>query len=94
MMTMKAIKYATLAMLLGCSTARARDTSYCDVFVCVPGCPTGGCGQMSPISFCCTPEGYCVQTTLLGNCDPDDFVVICEWGQSNPDGSVTCYDGQ
>jgi hypothetical protein len=50
-------------------------------------------GQMSPIKWCCAPpDGPCTVTSSLSNCDPDDYVVICEWGQSNADGSITCYD--
>ena len=45
------------------------------------------------IQFCCTPpDGPCVETTLLGNCDPDDYVVICEWGRTLTDGTIECYD--
>lgn len=67
---------------------------YCDVFGCKP-CPTGGpCPppQTASIIHCCNSDGICVHVQLMGDCDPDDYLVICDWGQSNADGSITCYE--
>lgn len=67
---------------------------YCDVFTCEP-CPTGGpCpppGAESVI-HCCNEVGTCVVVELMSSCGPDDYVVICRWGQTNLDGSITCYE--
>jgi hypothetical protein len=49
--------------------------------------------QLEPLKLCCTPpDGPCVAVEQLSNCDPDDWVALCEWGQSNTDGTITCYD--
>jgi hypothetical protein len=72
--------------------------NWCDVFrgtaqgcvVCPPGpCPPS---QASSIIHCCNSDGICVHVGLAGDCDPDDYVVICNYGQSNTDGSITCYE--
>jgi hypothetical protein len=57
-------------------------------------CPTAVCPppQSASIIHCCNADGICVHTMLMGNCDPDDYVVICNWGTSNEDGSITCYE--
>jgi hypothetical protein len=50
------------------------------------------CWTTEPLQFCCSWTGGCWPTTLLGDCDPDDYIVICDWGQTNLDGTITCYD--
>jgi len=58
-------------------------------------CPSGSvCPpvQAASIIHCCNADGICVHTMLMGNCDPDDYVVICNWGTSNSDGTITCYE--
>lgn len=67
--------------------------NYCDLYQCEPcpstGCPPGG----EELMFCCHPRtGVCAQTSKLSDCDPDDYAVVCNWGQNNVDGSITCYD--
>lgn len=68
--------------------------NYCDVFGCI-ACPPGSlCPpvQTGSIIHCCNHDGICVHVQLMGSCDPDYYVVICDWGQSNADGSITCYE--
>lgn len=81
---------------------------YCDMFECEISpwspaectemrgvktcCIDDDCWTLEPLKFCCHPSGACVLTSALSNCDPDDYLVICEWGLSNPDGSIECYD--
>jgi hypothetical protein len=68
--------------------------SYCDVFGCI-ACPPGSpCPpvQTASIIHCCNHDGICVHVQLMGSCDPDFYVVICDWGQINADGTITCYE--
>jgi hypothetical protein len=93
MTTLKTIAIALAGLaVIGTAVATAtRPIDYCDINKCPP-CPTGGCPTSESINFCCSPSGVCVQTELLGDCDPDDIAAVCECGQSNADGSITCWD--
>ena len=77
--------------------------NYCDPFIqrlhpgladCQP-CPSSGpCPPdgTTSVLWCCTPAGVCVEIQLLTSCSPADYVLICTWGRSNTDGSITCFD--
>lgn len=69
--------------------------NYCDVFECKPCDPAVGpcppAGSASVI-FCCNSDGICVNVDLMSACGPYDYVVVCRWGQSNADGTITCYE--
>lgn len=81
----------SIAVLGTAITAATSPLDYCDIGKCQP-CPTGGCGHTAPINFCCTPAGVCEATENLADCDPDDIAAVCECGQSNADGTITCFE--
>ena len=97
-----------LAVLFSCSPIQASDPTgpqiwdYCEFdrvhpefglpdCVAMPSDPPTA--ALDPIKWCCTPpDGPCHVTSSLSNCDPDDYILLCEWGMSNADGTITCYD--
>jgi hypothetical protein len=41
---------------------------------------------------CCDQDGICVWVDTFGECAFPEVVYYCEWGASNSDGTVSCYD--
>ena len=41
---------------------------------------------------CCDQDGICVWVDTFGECSFPESVYYCEWGASNSDGTVSCYD--
>jgi hypothetical protein len=42
---------------------------------------------------CCDPwSGICLYVEDLADCDVWSFYYACEWGVSNDDGTITCYE--
>ncbi len=91
-----------LVILTSCRHASASEPrvwDYCDLAetnqlpdcVQMPDPPPPG---LDKVKLCCeAPDGYpCYETTSWTSCSPDDYIAECEWGQSNADGSITCYD--
>jgi hypothetical protein len=61
--------------------------------MCVEGPPPP---DAVPVEFvCCAfvsgPEA-CVWVVSAAACPPDEYLATCDWGVSESDGSVTCYD--
>lgn len=83
------------------SPARA---SYCDI---APemrqrmGLPQGTCKPLTvkpteveaAFTWCCGLDGTpCVPVNYVHDCDPMcEYAVVCDWGQCNDDGTITCY---
>lgn len=99
---------ALLAAVLGCDsqTTTPSDASdsqsfrsgardWCDVYTCEPcpstGCPPGG----EAVTYCCPETGGCNASHEVpagSTCPSGKFLVICNWGMTNEDGSFTCFD--
>lgn len=64
---------------------------YCDLFPCtvcpISSCPPGG----TEVHYCCD-EIDCYEVAAGTTCPTGEFSVICNWGQTNRDGTFTCYD--
>lgn len=41
---------------------------------------------------CCDLYGTCIWVDTFAECPFPFDVFPCEWGQSNPDGSITCFE--
>jgi hypothetical protein len=41
---------------------------------------------------CCDQDGICVWVDTFGECAFPESAYYCEWGASNSDGTVSCYD--
>jgi hypothetical protein len=65
------------------------------------GLPAGDCKPLSlkpttgtaSLTWCCGFDGTpCYQVPYVSDCNPSaQYAVSCEWGQSNADGTITCY---
>jgi hypothetical protein len=60
-------------------------------------CPAGGCPDgLGTIPYVCCyhvsgGDDFCVSVEFAGDCE-NGVLGQCDWGQTNADGSVTCYD--
>jgi hypothetical protein len=96
----RAISLAILA-LAACSSVAAsepiRTTKYCDLpgMACLDreDAPDDGT-DWQELNWCCGYDGTpCVLVTYVSSCDPEgEYVIICDWGASMPDGSIECYE--
>lgn len=99
--------FALVFALFACSPKPANDDpsgapriwDYCDLAATneLPDCvqiPDPPPPQLEQIKLCCeAPDGYpCYETTSFTACSPDDYIALCEWGRSNLDGTITCFD--
>jgi hypothetical protein len=49
--------------------------------------------DIEELNFCCGWDGApCVQVALGLMCADGEYLVICDNGVNNADGSITCYD--
>ncbi len=91
----RTIALAFFALLLGCSAANATP-DLCSLeggrFCTHLGYQPTGTATI-PFVCCHVVDGHnvCVSVEAAGDCI-DGILGQCEWGQTNPDGSVTCYD--
>jgi hypothetical protein len=51
--------------------------------------------DLEELNFCCGWDGApCVEVALGLGCSDGEYLVICENGVNNADGSITCYDDE
>lgn len=95
---MTAIIFSAIVLLTG------EPVKFCDIdpeMRARMGLPAGECLPLAKkpatvtaaINWCCGYDGSpCVHVTFISDCDPAlEFPVACDWGQSNIDGTITCY---
>ena len=58
--------------------------------VCVPGPVPPG----TEILAVCCEWGVCVPLSEVACNSSQSVLIICLYGESNPDGTITCYDGE
>jgi hypothetical protein len=60
---------------------------------CVLGPPPTG---TQPLEFICcafvSGDSACHHVSQAVDCPPDEFLASCEWGYTEADGTVTCFD--
>jgi len=82
-----------LAALFAAQEPQVRVLDWCSLpgHLCVP-C-VGSCDG-EELNWCCDyAGGGCTLVEFISECDPSTkYVVQCDWGQNNPDGTITCYE--
>ena len=54
--------------------------------------PDGSAPEGLAWACCDAWSGICVYVEWQSECPGLDYILACEWGMSNDDGSVTCYE--